>query len=120
MNIKEYKYFNFSMFLTLLAVFIFPIIIMYLNINIKICQQYTHCNSCGITRDFYNIIRFNSSCSQINRNSIIIFQVFTSNLLFRLIVLLCFSTIVNMKYIKKIDFILTIISLILLYILFNN
>lgn len=119
MTNKEYKYLNFSILVVLATVFICPILVTKFGINLKNCSGKLDCVSCGITRDFYSIVTLDNKSNFINNHSIFIFIVLVGNILFRLYINFEFKSNFLYNKIKKIDCTFSILSLFLLYILFN-
>ncbi len=103
----------------LILIFLFPIVIIKTGINIKNCANNIHCESCGVTRDFYNIITIKKNYTLINGNSAFIFLVFLFNLLFRFCIVFKTKSILFNKKIRSFDILLSGLSLFLLFILFN-
>jgi hypothetical protein len=97
-------------------IIIFPLVTIYLGFNIKSCETNTNCASCGITRDFYSILTFDTINNLKNSNSIYIFIVFSFQVLFRLFIF----KFKQFNLTQTIDFFLSTVSLILLFILFNH
>ena len=81
MSRKEYKYFIWSILFVIMGIFVFPLIVTKYGINIKNCSENIHCVSCGITRDFYQIIALEKNNNLINSHSFYIFLILLSSIL---------------------------------------
>ena len=119
MSREEYKYLNWSILFVIMGIFVFPLIVTKYDINIKNCKGNIHCVSCGITRDFYQIITLKQKHSLINNHSFCILLILLSNLVFRLFTILITNPNVYLDRIIKIDIIFSTFSLLLLFINLN-
>jgi hypothetical protein len=119
MSREEYKYLNWSILFVIMGIFVFPLIVTKYDINIKNCKGNIHCVSCGITRDFYQIITLKQKHSLINSHSFYIIFILLSNLIFRLFTILITNPNVYLYRIIKIDLIFSSFSILLLFMNFN-
>ena len=119
MSRKEYKYFIWSILFVIMGIFVFPLIVTKYGINIKNCSENIHCVSCGITRDFYQIIALEKNNNLINSHSFYIFLILLSNLIFRLYTIIITNSNVYLDRIIKIDILFSSFSLLLLFINLN-
>ena len=116
---EEYKYLNWTILFVIMGIFVFPLIVTKYDINIKNCKGNIHCVSCGITRDFYQIITLKQKHSLNNSHSFYILLILLSNLVFRLFTILITNPNVYLDRIIKIDIIFSTFSLLLLFINLN-
>ena len=116
LSIANYNRLNIAFLFISISILLFPLVANNLDFNLKSCTHAIHCSSCGITRDFYTILTSKNHNNLLNSNSIYVFFIFSTQVLLRFF----FIRFRRYNITQTVDIILSIVSLVLLFILFNH
>ncbi len=115
-NTKQYRLLNYGLLVTFVSILMYPIIALTFRLNTKTCNGY--CPSCGITRDIYNMLTFQTHIKPLNPKSFIFFALILSLIVSRIVIVkLIFY---NLRFTAIADIIFTTIIFIAIFLLINK
>lgn len=115
-NTKQYRLLNYGLLSMFISILMYPIIALTFRLNIKTCNGY--CPSCGMTRDIYNMLTFQTHVKLLNPKSHIFFALILSLIVSRIVIAqLIFY---NLRFTAIADILFTTIIFISLFLLINK
>lgn len=115
-NINQYRLLNYGLLVLFICILIYPIISTTIGLDTKTCSG--HCPSCGMTRDIYNMLTFQTHEKILNPKSFIFFTLILSLIVSRIVI--AQRIFYNLRLTAIADIIFTTIIFISLFLLINK